>query len=161
MKKLFYIFIILFIALGIFVRPPVEGGAVTSWYGLRAAFGRDFHTGSDISLPVGSEVKTISWGTVIETGYSERNGNYVIISHFPGSESKYLHMDTITVAAGEKLNPQSIIGTVGNTGLSTGSHLHFEIRLFNLPLPANLLCMPGRAFGAIGLHNIMNAFISD
>ena len=161
MKKFFYILIILFVAMGIFIRPPVSGGTVTSWYGLRAEFGREFHTGSDITLPIGTEVRPISWGTVTETGYSERNGNYVIISHLPGTESRYLHLDSISVVKGEKLNPLSVIGTVGNTGLSTGSHLHFEIRLFSLPLPANFLCMPGRAFQAIGLFNIFNAFIGD
>ena len=151
MKKIFG-FILIFLVWGFLIRPPVDGGVVTSRFGVRHAFDRSFHTGTDIALPIGSPVNSISFGTVKRTGYSERGGNYVIISHLPGTESRYLHLDSINVIPGERVNHFTIIGTVGNTGISTGPHLHFEIRVGGVPLPAYALSLPGRLLQRAGVY---------
>ena len=145
MKKVLFIFIFLLVW-AFFVRPPVSGGVLSSRFGPRYFAGRTFHPGSDIALPTGSPVNAISWGTVKRTGYNERAGNYIRIAHLPGVTSRYYHLDTINVTAGQRVNPSMLIGTVGNTGLSTGSHLHFEIRVGGVPLPAYTLILPGRLF---------------
>ena len=148
--KLFLIALVI-LAWGFALRPPVEGGKVTSWYGPRTFAGRSFHYGTDIALPVGTPINSVSWGTVRSTGYCERGGNYVMIQHFPGLESRYFHMNTIRVSSGQKITPRTNVGTVGNTGLSTGPHLHYEIRVLGLALPPHVLCTPGRLAKRTGL----------
>jgi len=151
-KKAFIVFILFLIVWGFLVRPPVKGGKLTSIWGLRFSTDRLFHPGSDIALPTGSPVNPVAWGTVRETSENERHGNFIFIKHLPGIESRYLHLDTIIVSAGEKVNYSTIIGTVGNTGyMTTGPHIHFEIRVFNIALPAYLLCLPGRVLQRVGV----------
>ena len=155
MKKLLLIFVFLLVW-AFFVRPPVSGGVLTSRFGPRYFAGRTFHPGSDIALPTGSPVNSISWGTVKRTGYNERAGNYIRIVHLPGITSRYYHLNTINVTAGQQVNPSMLIGTVGNTGISTGSHLHFEIRVGGVPLPAYSLILPGRLLNRIVGYRIFS-----
>ena len=155
MKKLLFIFAVLLVW-AFFVRPPVSGGVLTSRFGPRYFEGRTFHPGSDIALPTGSPVNSISWGTVERIGYNERAGNYIRIIHLPGIISRYYHLDTINVTAGQQINPSMLIGTVGNTGLSTGSHLHFEIRVGGVPLPAYTLILPGRLLNRITGYRVFS-----
>ena len=150
---------LLFLTSSVLLRPPVDGGAVTSGFGRRDAFDRSFHTGTDIALPIGTPVNSTSWGTVTRTGFCERGGNYIIISHLPVLESRYLHLDSILVRSGQAVTPLCIIGAVGNTGLSTGSHLHFEIRVFGTPLPPYLLSFPGRLLQRIGGYRVVDPLI--
>ena len=149
-NKRFFLLIICFLVLAVLLRPPVNGGKITSQYGIRVAFNQNFHTGTDIALPTGTPVNSTSWGTVKEAGFGELSGNYVIISHLPGIESRYLHLNSINASKGQRVNPKTVIGAVGNTGLSTGSHLHFEIRVFGIPLPSYLLVLPGRIVQKVG-----------
>ena len=159
-KKGFLLLIISLLAWAVLLRPPVDEGTITSIYGTRVAFERNFHTGIDIALPTGSPVNSISWGTVKETNYDERAGNYIIISHFFGAESHYLHLNTINVNKGERVDPQTIIATVGNTGLSTGSHLHFEVRVLRIPLPPFIFILPGRVFQKVDGYRLIDPFIA-
>ena len=154
MKKLLKLFIFLVIW-AFFVRPPVSGGVLTSRFGPRDFVDRSFHPGSDIALPTGTPVNPMSWGTVQRTGYRERPGNYIIISHGLGITTRYYHLDSINVTEGQRVDPSTLIGTVGNTGLSTGSHLHFEIRVAGVPLPAYALTQPGRLFYRVGGYRIL------
>lgn len=156
MKKLLAVFILLLVW-AFFVRPPVSGGLLTSWFGPRIFAGRTFHTGSDIALPAGTQVNPMSWGTVKTADYGERQGNYVIIAHALGVTSRYYHLDSINVTAGQRVAPSTSIGTVGNTGISTGSHLHFEIRFAGIPLPAYTLTQPGRLFNKAGGYRVLNS----
>ena len=155
-KKGLLLLILFLLVSAILLRPPVNGGKVTSRYGTRIAFDRHFHTGTDIALPTGTPVNSTSWGTVKEIGFGERSGNYIIISHFPGTESRYLHLDSINVNRGNRVSPRTIIGTVGNTGISTGSHLHFEIRVLGTPLPPYILVLPGRIVQRIGGYRLLD-----
>ena len=155
---MFFIFLLVW---AFFVRPPVSGGILTSRFGPRYFAGRSFHPGSDIALPTGSPVNSISWGTVERIGYNERAGNYIRIAHLPRVTSRYYHLDTINVTAGQRVNPRMRIGTVGNTGLSTGSHLHFEIRVSDVPLPAYTLILPGRLLGRISGSQVSDTVVRD
>ena len=155
MKKFLKILIII-IAASILLRPPVNGGTITSWYGPRFAFDRVFHTGTDIALPTGTPINSISWGTVKATGFDEREGLFVTVNHLPGFYSRYLHLDSIKINNGDKVNGKTIIGNAGNTGISTGSHLHFEIRLFGIPLPPYLILIPGRLFQWAGGYKYLD-----
>ena len=67
-------------------------------------------------------------GTVIETAYSTIYGNYILIRHDDGRESLYGHLSKVQARLYEKVKSGTIIGNVGSTGLSTGPHLHFEVR---------------------------------
>ena len=160
-RKIFITIIILFMW-GLLIRPPVTGGRLSSPWGLRFTTDRLFHPGSDIALPTGSPIYPIAPGTVRETGFNERIGNYMIIDHLPAIQSRYLHFDTMNSQAGNKVEYKTIIGTVGNTGsISTGPHIHWEIRVFNIPLPAYLLCLPGRLLQRINAYVIIDRFIAN
>jgi len=87
-----------------------------------------FHEGIDISANVGSEVFSTAQGRVVKIMYSKYGyGNRIVIQHGYGFETLYAHLGTITVKKGQWVRKNQIIGTVGNTGRSTGPHLHYEI----------------------------------
>jgi|GEM_PF-3547376 len=109
--------------------PPHEG-RVTSGFGPRRLFGRKFHKGIDIDLETGDEVHAAISGKVRIARYSNGYGNFVIISHEGGLETLYGHMSELMVVEGQHIDAGTIIGLGGSTGQSTGSHLHFELRIF-------------------------------
>ena len=114
---------------GFFVA-PVQG-FLTSSYGLRIhpiTRKRSFHTGVDIGGNAGKKVKVSREGTVIYAGKNGNYGYYVKVKHQLGFETSYGHLHHIIVKVGQKVNRKEVIGTVGNTGSSTGPHLHFEIK---------------------------------
>jgi len=75
----------------------------------------------------GTPVKSTREGRVADTGYNAVFGNYVIIQHTDGYQSLYAHLDTILVRKGATVDQGTIVGRSGNTGQSTGPHLHFSI----------------------------------
>lgn len=88
-----------------------------------------FHDGIDISAYHGTSVYSTAKGRVKKILYSKYGyGNRIVIENELGFEILYAHLDKIKVKKGEKINKNQIIGTVGNTGTSTGPHLHYEIR---------------------------------
>ncbi|SMC75545.1 M23 family metallopeptidase [Polynucleobacter kasalickyi] len=92
----------------------------------------EFHTGLDFAALRGTYVVASEPGAVIKVvTNSDRTGlgNYVEMSHQNGTTSKYGHLDKILVSQNQKLNRGEILGTVGNTGRSTGPHLHFEVSI--------------------------------
>lgn len=91
-----------------------------------------FHDGIDISARVGSEVYSTAQGTVVKIMYSKYGyGNRVVIKHAYGFETLYAHLGVIKVRRGQWVRKNQLIGTVGNTGKSTGPHLHYEIHKNN------------------------------
>jgi len=87
-----------------------------------------FHEGVDISARVGSKVRATAQGTVIKVMYSKYGyGNRIVIRHDYGFETLYSHLDDIKVKKGQWVRKNQLVGTVGNTGKSTGPHLHYEI----------------------------------
>lgn len=115
------------IALGINLIRPVSG-VVTSRFGAR--WGAT-HKGIDIGAPKGTAVKAAAAGTVIKssTGYNGGYGNYIVISHGNGIETVYGHCSALYAKVGQKVSQGEVIAGVGNTGRSTGNHLHLEIRI--------------------------------
>lgn len=89
--------------------------------------GKDHH-GVDIAAPIGRAVEATRKGEVKSVGWSDIYGNVVVVDHGDGLESLYGHLQGISVKVGYPVIAGDNIGTCGNTGNSTGPHLHFEIR---------------------------------
>lgn len=113
--------------------PPLEIGVISSSYGRRISpiTGQEsFHRGTDIAAPKGTAVFACKSGI---TAYSDTNdaiyGNYIILQHENKTQSFYAHLDTILIEEQDVIEKGEQIATVGNTGMSTGPHLHFEIRI--------------------------------
>lgn len=100
---------------------------------------RKFHEGMDFTAPTGTDIYATGDGVVIETASSHRGyGNNVTIDHGYGYKTLYAHMDKFKVKPGQKVKRGDVIGTVGNTGLSTAPHLHYEVFLNNVKVnPVN------------------------
>lgn len=115
------------VELGISIIRPTSG-VVTSRFGAR--WGSN-HKGVDIGAPQGTAIKACAAGTVTVAaeGYNGGYGNYVLISHGNGIQTMYAHCHTLKVKAGQQVAQGELIATVGNTGRSTGPHLHLEIRV--------------------------------
>lgn len=113
-----------------FLRAPVEFKYVSSEFNprrLHPVTGQvRAHRGIDYAAAVGTPVMAAGNGTVIESGYSGLNGNYVVIRHNTTYTTKYLHLNRRAVQRGQRVNQGQIIGTVGATGRVTGAHLHYE-----------------------------------
>ena len=111
--------------LGISITKPVSG-ILTSRYGYR--WGRT-HTGIDIGASTGTSIKAASPGTVTFAGWKGSLGNLIVITHGNGVQTYYGHCSKLIATAGQKVSTGDVIAKVGSTGRSTGSHLHFEIRV--------------------------------
>ena len=103
---------------------PISGATFTSGYGMR--WGR-MHNGNDFATPVGTPLVSMSRGTVIFAGPDGAFGNKVEIEYWDGTVSFYAHMNSISVTVGQQVGSGEQVGTTGNTGRSTGPHLHLEI----------------------------------
>ncbi len=87
------------------------------------------HKGVDLAYGYGVPIVATANGRVIEADYDDGFGNYVIIRHKYGFYTKYAHFQRTYVRAGQEVTQGDVIGTMGNTGLSTGPHLHYEVRI--------------------------------
>ena len=108
---------------------PVHG-RITSYYGRRnLGFGTsNFHQGLDVAAPIGTLITAARAGTVSFAGWSGSYGYLVKVRHAGGEETWYAHQSGMLVSVGQYLEQGQALGRVGSTGLSTGPHLHFEIR---------------------------------
>ena len=120
---------------------PIEAplqSCLTSFFGVRRAHnGRltgDFHGGLDQRGATGTPIHAVAAGTVTLTGQFALHGGTVGIDHGQGLKSMYLHMSEITVRSGAKLAKGDVIGLIGSTGRSTGSHLHWALYAFGEPV---------------------------
>ncbi len=107
-----------------FVNPAC--GVLTSAFGSRR--GRR-HTGIDIGADSGSDILAAADGTVTFSGYADGYGNYLIIDHGNGVQTAYGHCSKLIAKKGDAVKRGDKIACVGNTGNSTGPHLHFEIKI--------------------------------
>ena len=109
---------------------PCESRNITSFFGKREdPFSKkeDFHSGIDIAAEKGSDI-TAAWpGIITETGFDFIYGKYIIIEHSKDFFTKYCHLSKIEVNKNDFVSAKEKIGETGNTGRSTGNHLHFEV----------------------------------
>jgi len=100
------------------------------------------HLGTDFAMPRGSKVLAPADGVVVKTGHQRYAGNYIVIQHGRRYQTRYFHLSHILVHRGEKVKMGEKIALSGNTGRSTGPHLHYEIRIFNKPVNAMRVKLP-------------------
>ncbi len=116
--------------------PPVEG-RVSSQFGKDGA-GKEMHRGVDIAAPMGTPVVAPVRGDVKTVGEDDKRGKYITVRHAYGVESRYYHLSEISVSVGDKLEAGDRLGDVGNSGVSSGPHLHFEVRELGQPVSPSL-----------------------
>jgi lipoprotein NlpD len=108
---------------------PVAGGTVTSGFGHR---GHSFHDGIDISAPAGTAVFAADDGEVIYSDFLRGYGNCIIVRHAQGLATVYAHNQSNGVREGQRVRRGQVIGKVGDSGRTTGTNLHFEVREDNV-----------------------------
>ncbi|WP_442856345.1 peptidoglycan DD-metalloendopeptidase family protein [Butyrivibrio sp. WCE2006] len=109
---------------------PISGGRLSSGFGRRNAPTKgasSFHKGIDWATPVGTAVMASNAGVVTRAGWGRGYGYVVYISHSDGRETRYGHLSKILVKPGQSVSQGQKIALSGNTGVSTGAHIHFEI----------------------------------
>lgn len=110
---------------------PVEPlSKISSYFGNRAApthGASTYHKGVDIAVPTGTNVRSALSGIVEFAGYSSSAGNYIKVNNGNGVVTQYMHLSKLGVAKGQSVQQGAVIGLSGNTGRSTGPHLHFGI----------------------------------
>ena len=132
---------------------PLNGFAVNSPFGLRKLpweEGGRLHEGVDIAAPIGTPIRVTLAGTVLRTGVDGGYGRFVEVAHGDGLTSLYAHLGRTApgLKAGMALPTGFVVAYVGDSGRSTGSHLHFEIREDGRPL--NPVAFMGRTFATAG-----------
>ena len=112
---------------------PVKTAAFTSGYGVRSDPFRHsaaMHAGIDLAGPVGTAIYATADGVVADAGYNKGGyGNLIKIDHGRGIETRYGHLSAILVSPGQRVVRGQQIARMGSTGRSTGSHLHYEVRI--------------------------------
>jgi murein DD-endopeptidase MepM/ murein hydrolase activator NlpD len=112
---------------------PVKSARFESAYGERSdpfTGGRARHMGIDLSGPVGTPIYATADGVVSDAGWNSGGyGNLIKLDHGRGVETRYAHLSSIVVRAGQTIKRGQMIGKMGSTGRSTGSHLHYEVRI--------------------------------
>lgn len=131
-----------------FPLPQKDSGRyrITSYYGDRRIFSyadertaRSIHTGIDFAAPVGTPVLAAEAGRVMLAADRIISGYSVVIEHLPGVYSIYFHLDKLSVQEGQIVDAGQEIGTVGMTGLATGPHLHWEVRVHGVAVDPAML----------------------
>ena len=112
---------------------PLSGGWISSYFGYRprpnVAGATSNHEAVDWATPTGTPIYASSAGTVARAGWIGSYGNAVYINHADGKQTRYAHLSKILVTPGQKVRQGERIALSGNTGASTGPHVHFEIRV--------------------------------
>ena len=115
---------------------PSEGH-LTSGFGYRVNpfTGQSIlHAGIDVANRIGTPIVAPARGTVVSVGWQNAYGNCVVLNHGNSITTRYAHMEKATVKEGQVVNRGELIGSVGNTGRSTGPHLHYEVRVGGVPV---------------------------
>lgn len=112
---------------------PAAGGFGSRWVQGCAACSTN-HQGLDFAAPTGTAVVAAMSGRVVSAGVFGGYGNQILLQHADGSQTRYGHLSQIGVRVGQTVTAGQRIGAVGNTGVSTGSHLHFEVIIGGTPV---------------------------
>ena len=121
---------------------PVSGARITSRFGYRThpiTGKKGFHTGLDLATAEGTPISAVYFGKVTKTGEDDSWGKYVLIEHSDGFETFYCHLSEIYAEKGSVMRQGETVGLVGSTGMSTGPHLHFEVRINGIRVDPELL----------------------
>lgn len=130
---------------------PVKDARITSRFGYRIhpiTEKRGFHTGLDMAAAEGTPVSAVYYGKVTKTGEDDSWGKYVLVEHSEGFETFYCHLSEIYVQDGAVIRQGETLGLVGSTGMSTGPHLHFEVKINDIRVDPELLLYPENAHEA-------------
>ena len=127
--------------------PVPPGYSISSYFGPRTVSGGSkFHKGIDFAVPIGTDVMAIADGTVVRTAPHSDFGSMVMIQHGDGTISLYGHLSDVIVDTGDVVDGGFVIGKSGNTGRSTGPHMHLGIFDESTPLSSS------GPLGPIGEH---------
>lgn len=107
---------------------PVTDFPVSAPYGIPGGWLAGRHTGVDFAVPVGTPVRSVAAGRVVHAAYSGAYGHTVVVRMRDGYHALYAHLSRVAVEPGQKVPTGAPLGLSGNTGRSSGPHLHFEIR---------------------------------
>jgi len=122
---------------------PLAATGITSLYGPRpdpVEKRLGFHYGVDMSANYGTEVMSSAPGIVISAGWNGGHGRRVVVQHRYGYRTSYSHLSQIVAAPGRRIDAGQSVGLVGNSGRSTGPHLHFEVTRYGKHLdPLDIL----------------------
>lgn len=130
---------------------PVQGARITSVFGYRIhpiTEKRGFHTGLDMAAPEGTPISAVYYGRVTRTGEGASWGKYVLVEHSDGFETFYCHLSEIYAEEGAVIRQGETLGLVGSTGMSTGPHLHFEVRINEIRVDPEMLLFAKNAHEA-------------
>ena len=114
-----------------FAQPVKDKFRFTSGFGQR--WGR-LHAGTDFAAPIGTPVYSTADGVVVSAGWASGYGRLIKIQHEFGIETRYAHLNKIGVKVGQRVSRGERIGDMGNSGRSTGPHLHYEVRVGGTPV---------------------------
>jgi murein DD-endopeptidase MepM/ murein hydrolase activator NlpD len=117
---------------------------------------RSLHNGIDLAAPVGTPVFASAAGRVVLAGERIISGNSVVIEHLPGVFTLYYHLEDIEVREGQRLHRGQRIGTVGMTGLATGPHLHWELRVGGVAVDPDFFVEIPMIDKSVFSHNIID-----
>ena len=131
---------------------PVKNAAYGSPFGHRSdpiAGLRAMHEGIDFNAETGTPVVVAADGVVLSAGYHPEFGNLIEVDHGEGLLSRYAHLSRIDVPVGKLVRRDELIGAVGSTGRSTGSHLHFEVRMLGVAQDPAQFLKQGEEYAAL------------
>jgi len=134
-------------ASGLEIEAPCDAKKMSSSFGYRRdpfTGRRAFHAGTDITPGYGSDVYAAIEGTVTYSGWMGGYGKLVVVTNKDGYSTRYGHLSRVNVRKGATVRQGQTLGAVGNTGRSTGAHLHFEVRKDDKPLNAQKLLKSGK-----------------
>ncbi len=127
---------------------PVQGARITSRFGYRThpiTGKKGFHTGLDLAVAEGTPISAVYFGKVTKTGEDDSWGKYVLVEHSEGFETFYCHLSEIYAEKGAVIRQGETVGLVGSTGMSTGPHLHLEVRINGIRVDPELLIAANEA----------------
>ncbi len=139
------------------MKTPVDGARISSTFGRRShpilGYTR-MHKGIDFAVPSGTPVMAAGNGTVTYSDYSSGFGNLLVVSHAAGYTTAYAHLSKFSARAGTHVRQGQVIAYSGKTGLATGPHLHYEVRMNNSQLnPATIKVASGRTLTGSALSS--------